>query len=151
MKALVIRQPWADLIVDGHKTVENRTWTTKYRGPLLIVAAKALDRGAHCDALSACRDAGVLDVPDSYGIDAVAFFAARDFGAIIGQVDLVDISDAWPSPWAFAGHKHWRLANARRFDAAIPCKGRLGLFDVDIADAIVAAAVEAHHLKGQTP
>jgi len=39
MKALSIRQPWANKIVDGEKTVENRTWRTKYRGPLLIHAA----------------------------------------------------------------------------------------------------------------
>lgn len=43
MKALSIRQPWAWAIVNGHKTIENRTWATTYRGPLLIHASKSLD------------------------------------------------------------------------------------------------------------
>jgi len=43
MKAILIRQPWAWLIVHGYKDVENRTWSTKYRGPILIHAGKTLD------------------------------------------------------------------------------------------------------------
>lgn len=39
MKAIVIRQPWAWLIVNGFKDIENRTWGTRYRGPLLIQAS----------------------------------------------------------------------------------------------------------------
>lgn len=38
MKAISVKQPWASLIARGSKTVEVRTWATKYRGPLLIVA-----------------------------------------------------------------------------------------------------------------
>lgn len=40
MKALSIKQPWASLVVAGHKTVECRTWKTSYRGPLLICSSK---------------------------------------------------------------------------------------------------------------
>jgi ASCH domain len=43
MKALSVRQPWAWLIIAGHKDVENRSWTTTYRGPLLIHAARRPD------------------------------------------------------------------------------------------------------------
>lgn len=41
MKALTIRQPWASLIAHGVKTIETRSWSTKYRGPLAIHAGKA--------------------------------------------------------------------------------------------------------------
>ena len=41
MKALTIRQPWASLIAAGVKTIETRSWSTKYRGPLAIHAGKA--------------------------------------------------------------------------------------------------------------
>ena len=34
MKALSIRQPWAELIMQGRKTLELRTWRTNYRGAL---------------------------------------------------------------------------------------------------------------------
>ena len=36
-RALVVGQPWALLIARGEKTVEVRSWTTPYRGPLVIV------------------------------------------------------------------------------------------------------------------
>ena len=39
MKALSVKQPWANLIANGKKTIETRTWMTKYRGPLLIISS----------------------------------------------------------------------------------------------------------------
>src|SRR5215472_1457845 len=43
MKALSVRQPWAWLIVNGYKPVENRNWLTKFRGRLLIHAGQRFD------------------------------------------------------------------------------------------------------------
>ena len=43
IKALTIRQPWAELILRGRKPFELRTWRTKYRGPLVIHAAAKVD------------------------------------------------------------------------------------------------------------
>lgn len=40
MKALTISQPFASLITNGEKWVENRSWETKYRGSLAIHAGK---------------------------------------------------------------------------------------------------------------
>lgn len=40
MKAISIRQPWANKIAYGPKTIETRTWYTKYRGPLMIHSSK---------------------------------------------------------------------------------------------------------------
>lgn len=40
MKALSIKQPWANLIATGQKTIETRLWATEYRGSLLIVSSK---------------------------------------------------------------------------------------------------------------
>ena len=41
MKALTICQPYAELIARGDKWIENRTWYTPHRGPLLIHAGKS--------------------------------------------------------------------------------------------------------------
>jgi hypothetical protein len=41
MRAITIRQPYASLIAAGIKRLETRSWTTSYRGPLLIHAAQA--------------------------------------------------------------------------------------------------------------
>ena len=42
MKVIVVRQPWAWLIVHGYKDIENRSWKTRYRGTLLIQASANL-------------------------------------------------------------------------------------------------------------
>lgn len=40
MKALSVKQPWAELIARGEKTIEIRGNATRHRGPLLIVSCK---------------------------------------------------------------------------------------------------------------
>lgn len=44
IKAISLWEPWASLIATGAKTVETRSWHTKYRGELLICAAKKRDK-----------------------------------------------------------------------------------------------------------
>jgi hypothetical protein len=44
VRAISLWQPWATAIVVGSKRIETRHWTTKYRGPLAIHAAKRWDR-----------------------------------------------------------------------------------------------------------
>lgn len=39
MKALTVKQPWANLLCEGVKTVEVRSWPTDYRGDLLICSS----------------------------------------------------------------------------------------------------------------
>ena len=46
MKVLTIRQPWASLIMNGYKKFEFRSWSTKYRGAILIHAGKNVDKEA---------------------------------------------------------------------------------------------------------
>jgi hypothetical protein len=43
LKAISIRQPWAWLIVNGYKDIENRIWAAKLRGPVLIHAGQSLN------------------------------------------------------------------------------------------------------------
>jgi len=52
MKVLSLRQPWADLIVDGRKKVETRKWNTSYRGWFWVHASKSVD-------WNACKKLGV--------------------------------------------------------------------------------------------
>jgi hypothetical protein len=42
MKALSIQQPWAWAIIHAGKRVENRTWSTRFRGPFFIHAGKTI-------------------------------------------------------------------------------------------------------------
>jgi len=44
MKALTLTQPWATLVAIGAKKIETRSWSTPYRGPLAIHAAKRIPK-----------------------------------------------------------------------------------------------------------
>lgn len=52
MKALTLWQPWASLMADGHKRVETRSWDSRYRGPIVIHAAKHVPAGCGASELS---------------------------------------------------------------------------------------------------
>lgn len=112
--ALTVHQCWADALVDGHKDVENRSWKTQYRGPLLIHAGKS--RKSLASSHAAYQEImGRSPNPDPV------------MGAIIGVVDLVDIVRDSDSLWACRGDYHWVVANARRIEP-IYCQGKLNLF-----------------------
>jgi len=128
-KAISVRQPWAEYIIGHGKDVENRTWETDYRGPLLIHAGKAWGPGCgpHWDPYDTTRlivrgRCGAPDLPPE------AFVRS----AIIGQVDMVDCTFGYPSKWAELYSCHWVFANPRRWADPVPWKGRLGLFDVEL-------------------
>lgn len=46
MKALTLTEPYASLVALRQKEVETRSWTTSYRGPLAIHAAKGFPKWA---------------------------------------------------------------------------------------------------------
>jgi len=113
MMALSVKQPWADLIVEGVKDIENRTWSTNRRGRLLIHASKKWDDG-----------------------DYAELFGKKEqcvYGAIIGIASLVDCVAHHHSDW-FEGPYGFVLKNARKFRDPIPYKGRLGIFIVELGD-----------------
>lgn len=78
-KMLSLTQPWASLVALGHKRVETRSWSTTYRGPLGIHAAKGYPRWAR-EVTEAEHRSGLL--PPSMVIP---------FGAVIALVKLVDV------------------------------------------------------------
>lgn len=43
MKALSLKQPFAELVVSGKKTIELRNWNTKFRGEFYIHASQQAD------------------------------------------------------------------------------------------------------------
>jgi hypothetical protein len=49
-RTLTVRQPWAWAIARGHKDIENRSWTTRYRGPIAILRKLAAELGGATDA-----------------------------------------------------------------------------------------------------
>lgn len=114
MRVLSVLQPWAWAIVHGPKRVENRSWRTDYRGPLLIHAGKS----------RSLLDEDYSDLPMS-----VPDASRLTFGAIIGECQLVDCvpgGDLEDDPFAF-GPWCWVLEGVRAIQP-FPCRGSLGLF-----------------------
>ena len=116
IRALSIRQPWAHAILHLGKDVENRVWSTLYRGPILIHASGRLESNAH-EVLSQ-----YVDEPSSEKT-----LRNLPTGCIVGVVDLVNIIEASKSKWAGRGQLHWILQNPKPIEP-IECKGRLGLW-----------------------
>jgi len=141
MKVISILQPWASLVALGHKRIETRSWSTKYRGELLIHASakftKQQENLSHEFSMMQ-RDSRIYHCPR---------------GAIIGKVDLAqcylmgEIStfarylhngSTWPltkqeivfgdysSPFRFV----WLLSDPILFKEPIPCKGKLGIWNL---------------------
>lgn len=115
LPALSIRQPWAWLILTKRKDVENRTWSTPYRGPLLIHAGKGMDR----------RDVDYVE--GTYGLSVPLNL---DRGGIVGIAHVVDVVDRHDSQW-FAGPFGWVLCDAQPL-AFLPYRGSLGIFRVPL-------------------
>ena len=120
MIALSIRQPWAWLIVNGYKDVENRSWPTTYRGPVLIHAGKGMTREEYAE----CRDVALAILP------AIPFpeFDALERGGIVGQAVLSECVSDSESPWFF-GDYGFVLSYGKPIPF-VPFRGQLGFFNV---------------------
>jgi hypothetical protein len=118
MKALSVRQPYAELILQGKKTIELRKWNTNFRGEFLIHSSKISD-------MNAMTKMGFKELP---------------CGFILGKVKLVDVKHYKNEEEhlkdkdkhlasSFWGNHGFVLENPARFDKPISCKGNLGFWE----------------------
>ena len=133
MKALSIRQPWATLILHGHKDIENRSWATRQRGPVLIHASKGMTRYEWEDAMTFAGPMlrAIYTLDEAF--DELFAFKNQQRGGIVGVMDIVDCVSSSESPW-FMGDFGFVLANVRPLPFT-PLNGSLGFFEVP--DALV--------------
>jgi hypothetical protein len=95
----------------GMKDIENRTWSTSYRGPVLVHASLRAD-AITTDEIE--RRFGVLlssDIP---------------LGGVIGMTEIIDCVRPHPSRWYALGCYGFVLANSRPLPF-VPWKGALSL------------------------
>jgi hypothetical protein len=149
VKAFSLWQPWASLMAAGLKTIETRSWSTAYRGPLAIHAAKRpltvdehelIHRWVGMKLLS--LDWLTMRLP---------------FGAIVAVVELVnclrtiDLVASWyqdkhfPNEQEFgnytAGRWAWTTRDLRPLAQPVPWRGAQGLLDVP--DVILEQFIKA--------
>jgi hypothetical protein len=107
LKILSIRQPWAHLVTQGSKNIENRVWPTHYRGPFLIHASLTINR-------MACRKHGLTP-------------GDMETGGVVGMAEIVDCVTDHRSRW-FEGPYGFVLRNRRPLPF-VKWTGSLGLRD----------------------
>lgn len=117
-----LRQPYAELVVDGRKIIETRRWNTNFRGKFLIHASKAIDK----------QSATLLNIDCS----------KLTKGAVMGLAFLYDVKK-YTSKEDFLADKDkhfsinfsapkygFLLKGAKKLNKPIPMLGQLGFFDV---------------------
>ena len=136
MKAISIKQPFAGLIATGQKTIETRTWSTHYLGPLLICAgAKSHDLFEFYDVESGILGLNNHSAKSRFLIDKKIVWT---YGQALCVVDLVGVQEFRKNPimeaaaccdW-YPGAFAWKLENPRLIEP-FDVKGKLRLFEVD--------------------
>ena len=136
IKALSLKQPFAWLIAHGYLLVDDRSWGTTYRGPILIHASKGLYE-AYYDYIRLHTD---IPLPDR---------SELDYGGVVGMAELVLCSKPGALPAGISREQRahfggihaeyygFLFARARPLPL-MPCPGKLGIFDIDV-DALLAA------------
>ena len=121
MKCLSVCQPFAELIVQGKKTIELRKWNTKFRGEFLVHAPQKI-RLDECKRLKIQPEMTV--------------------GAIIGKVELISVREYENTAQIKidskkhlasndeSGNKYgFILQNPKQLRVPIPCNGQLNFFE----------------------
>jgi hypothetical protein len=136
LKALSLKQPWAYLMVNGWKTIENRNWSTSFRGPVLVHASLNWD-----------NEAFPLNYPKpNRGEIVKGYFYRPDFvpvevnrvmpqhvndyqkGGIVGMFTITDCVDQSDDPWFFG--RYGFVVRDPRPLPFVPLRGHLNFFDV---------------------
>jgi hypothetical protein len=132
VKVLSLLQPWATFVVIAVKKIETRSWITNHRGTLLIHASKG-----KAGSMFAHKSPFKKYIPD---------FNRLPFGAIIGQVELVDVmktealgmSDEHINKLTLeekafgdyeSGRYAWMLEDAVMFKEVFYCRGSMSLWN----------------------
>ena len=105
-KAISLKQPWANLVASGKKTIETRKWSTNYRGDLVI-----------------CSSQNPKIEP--YG-KALCIVELYDVKPIEKKNEKKAFIKLYPKAHA------WFLRNLRPINPPVPIKGSLGIFNLEL-------------------
>jgi hypothetical protein len=116
--AISIRQPWAELILRGRKSVELRSWSPDYRGTLWLHTGLK----------------GDVALEEKFQLSNLFK------GGYVGTLVLSAVVPMSPERWELWRNKHlsigeyqpgaygWVLSSPQRFRESVPGSGQLGLF-----------------------
>jgi hypothetical protein len=136
LKALSLKQPFAWLIANGYLLVDDRSWGTQYRGPILIHASKGLYE-AYYQHIRSNTD---VPIPDRDKLE---------YGGVVGIADLVLCSKPGQLPAGISREQRAHFGGVHQeyygflFAQARPlplmqCAGKLGIFEIDMDKLLTA-------------
>lgn len=129
MKVISLLEPWASLVKESIKTVETRSWSTKYRGELYIHASQR--KLTNKDLVLYDKQIKLLKSPNF------------KYGHIIAKCTLIDCiymtdefieeikknSNEYICGDYQVGRYAWILKDLEVLENPIPAKGRLGIWE----------------------
>ncbi|MAY42401.1 MULTISPECIES: ASCH domain-containing protein [unclassified Neptuniibacter] len=98
-RALVVRKPWIDLILNGQKSWEMRSRSTSVRGQIGLI-----EQGSGLIVGECCLD-GVGESIKNFNIG---------YGYQLHKIGDLELLDKWHVPWVLSG--------ARRYEKPVPYK-----------------------------
>lgn len=124
LRAITLRQPWADAITHGTKRTENRTWPApgKHHGARILLHAAARDDPAAGPILPD----GSLPAPEPMWTRSAVI-------AIATLTGCHQAADGCCAPWGEPGVWHWQLNDVQALERPVPCRGALRLWAPDTA------------------
>ena len=105
-KAISLKQPWANLICQGKKTIETRKWKTNNRGKIIVCSSKK-------PAIA----------PAGFALCEAELFHIEPMKK---QHEKKACIKLYPSAYS------WFLKNIKPFKKPIPVKGKLGVFTLRV-------------------
>ena len=149
-KVLSIRQPWASMIARGLKRFEIRSWSTTYRGQLLIHASGAAPTRAYAEEVFEYYP----ELMARIGLHTLDDLKALPRSAIVGTVTIADVLDsktiqgvATVDDASVIGDLdddsfYWRLRDAIEIDPVTGIDGKLNLWTLPPAkEKLVVARI----------
>ena len=125
---ITIRQPWAALIVSGHKDIENRDWRLpdKFRNCTVLIHSSAKPAfDPHTAQLEMVARGWPMEI----------LHPTTLCGCIIGAVQftvcLASSTDNAPSEWADQGSKFWWMIGKVLPLPPVPAIGKLKFWQFD--------------------
>lgn len=131
MKVVSLKQPWATLIALGEKSIETRSWATKYRGEIAIHASKTIDKKRF-------EQPTFKRILKKHGITDISQIPT---GVILAVANLVDVKATEDLKKTISrqekilgiytnGRVGWMLEDVQAV-TPIPTNGKLGVWEYD--------------------
>ena len=105
-KAISLKQPWANLVAEGKKTIETRKWKTNYRGKIVICSSKKPQIA-----------------PAGYALCKAVLYHIEPMRKEHEKNACIKV---------YPGAYSWFLKDIMPFKKPIPVKGKLGIFTLKL-------------------